>query len=263
MNSDRIRNFSIIAHIDHGESTLADRLLELTGALSEREMEAQVLDDMDLERERGITIKSHAVRLDYRARDGQQYVLNLIDTPGHVDFSYEVSRSLSACEGALLVVDASQGVEAQTLANTYLAIENNLELIPGMKIRFFNTGRDYQVETLGVNRPRPTPIDRLSVGEVGFLTASIKTVADVQIGDTITEAARPTREPFPGFQEIKPMVFAGLYPIDTNQYEELRDALNKLRLNDASFFYEPESSTALGFGFRCGFLGLLHMEIVQ
>nr|MBA2339102.1 elongation factor 4 [Pyrinomonadaceae bacterium] len=319
-----------------------------------RDMENQVLDNMDLERERGITIKSHAVRLDYKAQNGESYVLNLIDTPGHVDFSYEVSRSLSACEGALLVVDASQGVEAQTLANTYLAIDNNLELIPvvnkidlpgaepekaleqieqligldthnavltsaktglgvpevleaivrdvpypkgdpdaplkalifdswydayrgvivlfrvidgsiktGMKIRFFNTGRDYQVENLGVNRPRPTPIERLGVGEVGFLTASIKTVADVQIGDTITESARPTKEPFPGFQEIKPMVFAGLYPIEAKQYEELRDALDKLRLNDASFFYEPESSTALGFGFRCGFLGLLHMEIVQ
>jgi GTP-binding protein LepA len=354
MDSNLIRNFSIIAHIDHGKSTLADRLLQITGAVAERDMEAQLLDNMDLERERGITIKSHAVRLDYKARDGKQYVLNLIDTPGHVDFSYEVSRSLSACEGALLVVDASQGVEAQTLANTYLAIENDLELLPilnkidlpsaepdrikeqieniigidasdavlasakagigieeileqivakvpapkgdpnaplkalifdswydsyrgvivlfriiegtikrGTKIRFFNTGRDYLVETLGVNRPRPTPIDTLSVGEVGFLTASIKTVADVQIGDTITEAARPVDEPFPGFQEVKPMVFAGLYPIDAAQYEDLRDAMDKLRLNDASFFYEPESSTALGFGFRCGFLGLLHMEIIQ
>ncbi len=332
-----IRNFSIIAHIDHGKSTLADRLLELTGALTEREMSEQVLDDMDLERERGITIKAHAVRLDYKAKDGNAYVLNLIDTPGHVDFSYEVSRSLSACEGALLVVDASQGVEAQTLANTYLAIENNLELIPvinkidlpgaeperaieeiehfiglgthnalftsaktglgvdevlesivrdvpppkgdenaplkalifdswydsyrgvivlfrvidgmirpGMKIRFMTAGRDYQVDTLGVNRPRPTPIDKLAAGEVGFLTASIKAVADVQIGDTITETARPTTEPFPGYQD-----------------EDLRDALDKLRLNDASFFYEPETSAALGFGFRCGFLGLLHMEIVQ
>ena len=354
MDTELIRNFSIIAHIDHGKSTLADRLLQLTGAVAERDMEAQLLDSMDLERERGITIKSHAVRLDYTAKDGKQYVLNLIDTPGHVDFSYEVSRSLSACEGALLVVDASQGVEAQTLANTYLAIENDLELIPvlnkidlpsaepdrikeqieniigldageavltsaktglgvdevleaiiakvpppkgdrnapvkalifdswydsyrgvivlfrmidgtlkkGMKIRFFNTGRDYLVETVGVNRPRPTPINELGPGEVGFLTASIKTVADVQIGDTITDSARPVTEPLPGFQEVKPMVFAGLYPIDSAQYEDLRDAMDKLRLNDASFFYEPESSTALGFGFRCGFLGLLHMEIIQ
>ena len=354
MSTQNIRNFSIIAHIDHGKSTLADRILQLTGAVADRDMEAQMLDDMDLERERGITIKAHAVRLDYKARDGKNYVLNLIDTPGHVDFSYEVSRSLSACEGALLVVDASQGVEAQTLANTYLAIENNLELIPvlnkidlpaaepdrikeqietiiglstehtvlasaktgvgvedileeiikdipppkgdpnaplkalifdswydsyrgvivlfrvfdgtikkGTKIKFFNTGREYLVETLGVNRPRPTPIHELGPGEVGFLTASIKTVADVQIGDTITDAARPVLEPLPGFQEVKPMVFAGLYPIDSAQYEDLRDAMDKLRLNDASFFYEPESSTALGFGFRCGFLGLLHMEIIQ
>jgi GTP-binding protein LepA len=354
MNPENIRNFSIIAHIDHGKSTLADRILQLTGAVADRDMEEQLLDDMDLERERGITIKAHAVRLDYKAKDGQQYVLNLIDTPGHVDFSYEVSRSLSACEGALLVVDASQGVEAQTLANTYLAIENDLELVPvlnkidlpsaepdrikeqienivgldaseavltsaktgvgveevleaivakvpppkgdrnaplkalifdswydsyrgvivlyriidgtikkGTKIKFFNTGREYLVETIGVNRPRPTPIGELGPGEVGFLTASIKTVADVQIGDTITEAARPVDKPFPGFQEVKPMVFAGLYPTDSAQYEDLRDAMDKLRLNDASFFYEPESSTALGFGFRCGFLGLLHMEIIQ
>ncbi|HQU82322.1 MAG TPA: translation elongation factor 4 [Pyrinomonadaceae bacterium] len=354
MNPENIRNFSIIAHIDHGKSTLADRILQLTGAVADRDMEEQLLDDMDLERERGITIKAHAVRLDYKAKSGEKYVLNLIDTPGHVDFSYEVSRSLSACEGALLIVDASQGVEAQTLANTYLALENDLELLPvlnkidlpsaepdrikeqieniigldaseavlasaktgigvdeileqivekipapkgdpnapfkalifdswydsyrgvivlfrviegtlkkGTKIKFFNTGREYLVETLGVNRPRPTPIDSLSVGEVGFLTASIKTVADVQIGDTITTSANPTTEPFPGFQEIKPMVFAGLYPTDSAQYEDLRDAMDKLRLNDASFFYEPESSTALGFGFRCGFLGLLHMEIIQ
>jgi GTP-binding protein LepA len=350
----KIRNFSIIAHIDHGKSTLADRLLEATGALTQREMSEQVLDAMDLERERGITIKAHAVRLDYTARDGQQYLLNLIDTPGHVDFSYEVSRSLSACEGALLVVDASQGVEAQTLANTYLALDHNLHLIPvinkidlpgaepdrvreeiehtigldtenallisakmglgidevlesivrevpppagsideplkalifdswfdsyrgvvvlmrvidgvirtGMRVRLMDAEKEYQVDALGVLTPKPRVIDELTAGEVGFFTASIKTVADVEIGDTVTEAARPTLTPFPGFKRIKPMVFAGLYPVESNRYEELRDALDKLRLNDSSFFYEPEASAALGFGYRCGFLGLLHMEIVQ
>jgi GTP-binding protein LepA len=350
----QIRNFSIIAHIDHGKSTLADRLLEATGALTQREMSEQVLDAMDLERERGITIKAHAVRLDYTARDGQQYLLNLIDTPGHVDFSYEVSRSLSACEGALLVVDASQGVEAQTLANTYLALDHNLHLIPvinkidlpgaepdrvreeiehtigldtenallisakmglgidevlesivrevpppagsideplkalifdswfdsyrgvvvlmrvidgvirtGMRVRLMDAEKEYQVDALGVLTPKPRVINELTAGEVGFFTASIKTVADVEIGDTVTEAARPTLTPFPGFKRIKPMVFAGLYPVESNRYEELRDALDKLRLNDSSFFYEPEASAALGFGYRCGFLGLLHMEIVQ
>jgi GTP-binding protein LepA len=350
----RIRNFSVIAHIDHGKSTLADRFLEITGALQAREMEAQVLDAMDLERERGITIKAHPVRLNYTARDGEAYVLNLIDTPGHVDFSYEVTRSLAACEGALLLVDASQGVEAQTLANACLAVENNLEIIPvinkidlpgaqpeesrrqiteiigldgdhailasakegtgvpeileaivdrlppprgipdaplkalifdswydayrgvvivvrvidgvlkpGMKIRLMAQGQDYESLNLGVFSPKPVAVDELGVGEVGFLVANIKNVADAKIGDTITEVARPTAEPFPGFKELKPMVFAGLYPVEGHKYPELRDALEKLRLNDASFFYEPETSVALGFGFRCGFLGLLHMEIVQ
>jgi GTP-binding protein LepA len=354
MDPSHIRNFSVIAHIDHGKSTLADRFLELTGALQAREMEAQVLDAMDLERERGITIKAHPVRLNYTAKDGSQYVLNLIDTPGHVDFSYEVTRSLAACEGALLLVDASQGVEAQTLANAYLAVDNNLEIIPvinkidlpsaqpeesrrqisdiigldgdhailasakvgtgvpeileaivarlpppagipdaplkalifdswydpyrgvvivirvidgvirpGMKIRLMAQGQDFETLQLGVFSPKPVEVDELGVGEVGFLVANIKNVGDAKIGDTITEISRPTAEPFPGFKELKPMVFAGLYPVEGHEYPELRDALEKLRLNDASFFYEPETSMALGFGFRCGFLGLLHMEIVQ
>src|SRR5689334_13907137 len=354
MDQTKIRNFSVIAHIDHGKSTLADRFLEMTGALQAREMEAQVLDSMDLERERGITIKAHAVRLTYKADDGQEYVLNLIDTPGHVDFSYEVTRSLAACEGALLLVDASQGVEAQTLANAYLAVENNLEIIPvinkvdlpgaqpdeakrqieeiigldasgailasgksgvgvgeileaivtrlpppsgvadaplkalifdswydsyrgvviltrvidgvmkpGQKIRLMAAGQDYQVEQIGVFSPKPQPVDALGAGEAGFLVANIKNVADAKIGDTITEIGRPTGTPFPGFKELKPMVFAGLYPVEGSKYAELREALEKLRLNDASFFFEPETSAALGFGFRCGFLGLLHMEIVQ
>ena len=354
MDPQRVRNFSIIAHIDHGKSTLADRLLETTGALQAREMEAQVLDSMDLERERGITIKAHPVRLNYTAKDGQSYVLNLIDTPGHVDFSYEVTRSLAACEGALLLVDASQGVEAQTLANAYLAVEFNLEIIPvinkidlpgaepeearrqieeiigldgtgailtsakegigitdvleavvhrlppptgdasaplkalifdswydpyrgvvivarvlegtlrkGTKIRLMALGQDYEIDQIGVFSPKPVPIDDLGPGEVGFVVANIKTVSDAKIGDTITETNRPAAEPFPGFKELKPMVFAGLYPVESHQYSELREALEKLRLNDASFFFEPETSAALGFGFRCGFLGLLHMEIVQ
>ena len=354
MDRSRIRNFAIIAHIDHGKSTLADRLLELTGSLSAREMQAQVLDAMDLERERGITIKAHAVRMMYQARDGETYQLNLIDTPGHVDFSYEVSRSLAACEGALLVVDASQGVEAQTLANSYLAINHGLEIIPvinkidlpsadiprtkemiegavgldaadsllisaktgqgvpevleaivhrthppkgspdtplqallfdswfdpyrgvvvlarvfqgtlrkGQKIRLWSNGRVFDVETLGVLTPKPVEIDMLEAGEVGFLIANIKNVADTKIGDTITDDSRPAIEPLPGFEDIKPMVFAGLYTVDAHEHTALREALEKLRLNDSSFFFEPESSAALGFGFRCGFLGLLHMEIIQ
>ncbi len=354
MDPQRIRNFSIIAHIDHGKSTLADRLLEVTGALSQREMMAQVLDSMDLERERGITIKAHAVRLNYRSKDGDDYQLNLIDTPGHVDFSYEVSRSLQACEGALLVVDASQGVEAQTLANTYLALHHNLEIIPvinkidlpsaeperireqieqligldakdailvsakqgigieevleavvhlvpppkgspdaplralifdswfdpyrgviiltrvlegrlykGQKIRLWSSAKVFEVDGLGYQSPKPIPCDELSAGEVGFLFANIKTVSDAQIGDTIIDNANPASEPLPGFEPLKAMVFAGLYPVESHEHGLLRDALEKLRLNDSAFSFEPENSAALGFGFRCGFLGLLHLEIVQ
>jgi GTP-binding protein LepA len=354
MDSQHIRNFAIIAHIDHGKSTLADRLLELTGSLTAREMQAQVLDSMDLERERGITIKAHAVRMAYIGRDGETYQLNLIDTPGHVDFSYEVSRSLAACEGALLIVDASQGVEAQTLANSYLAINHGLEIIPvinkidlpsadiprtkemiegavgldasdallisaktgegvpdvleaivkrihppkgnpdhplrallfdswfdpyrgvivlvrvfegtmrkGQKIRFWWNNRVFDVEAFGVLTPKPVEIGELRAGEVGFLIANIKNVADTKIGDTIVDDGNPAIEPLPGFEDIKPMVFAGLYTVDAHQHTQLREALEKLRLNDSSFFFEPESSVALGFGFRCGFLGLLHMEIIQ
>jgi GTP-binding protein LepA len=358
MASTHIRNFCIIAHIDHGKSTLADRILEFTGALSDREMSAagsnQVLDDMDLERERGITIKAHAVRLGYKASDGQDYILNLIDTPGHVDFTYEVSRSMAACEGALLVVDASQGVEAQTLANAYLAIEHNLEIIPVInkidlpsanieeakhqieevigldasgaisasakagigihdilesivknipappgdpdaplkallfdswydtyqgvvilvrvvdgvvrpkqKIRLFSNSAVYEVQSVGVFTPKMQPAAELSPGEVGCIIAGIKRVADAKIGDTVMDADRPADAPLPGYKDVKPMVFAGIYPVDSDSYADLRDALEKLRLNDSSFTYEPETSLALGFGFRCGFLGLLHMDIIK
>ncbi len=349
-----VRNFSIIAHIDHGKSTLADRLLEATGAISPREFKEQILDDMDLERERGITIKAHAVRLMYRSRKSREYVLNLIDTPGHVDFSYEVSRSLAACEGALLVVDASQGVEAQTIANAHLAMSNGLVILPiinkidlasadvertrrqitevlglpgekailasakngigteeileaivekipppagrtdqplkaltfdswfdnylgavilmkvvdgeirvGQRILLMATKRTGEVTSLGVFTPKDLPVKRLSAGEVGYLTAGLKDVSDCKIGDTITDAASPTDKPFPGYREPKPMVFSGLYAMDSDRFEDLREALERLRLNDASFTYEPETSLALGFGFRCGFLGLLHMEIVK
>jgi GTP-binding protein LepA len=354
MSLSHIRNFSIIAHIDHGKSTLADRLIEATEGLNQRARAEQVLDSMDLERERGITIKASSVRLRYHAGDGQTYLLNLIDTPGHVDFTYEVSRSLSACEGAVLVVDAAQGVEAQTLANVYLALDNNLEIVPvinkidlpsadpervrreieevigldasgailvsaklgigieqvlegilrmvppptgsaeeplkalifdswfdpyhgavavvrvfdgrvtkGTRIMLMATGACFQVNRVGVFAPDPIDTDILSAGEVGFLMAGIKEISEARIGDTVTEAARPTLVPLPGFKAVKPMVFSGLYPTETSEYEPLRDAVEKLRLNDSSFSYEPESSAALGFGFRCGFLGLLHMDIVR
>lgn len=350
----RIRNFSIIAHIDHGKSTLADRLLQTTGTVEKREMKEQFLDNMDLERERGITIKLQAARMNYTAKDGQQYVLNLIDTPGHVDFSYEVSRSLAACEGALLVVDASQGVEAQTLANVYLAMENNLEIIPvlnkidlpgaepervkqeieevigldctsiikasakegigiseilesivqfvpapqdtvkerlralifdsyydiyrgvivyfrvmdgalkrGDRVRLMASGKEFVIDELGVLSPSQVQVDELHAGEVGYLAAAIKAVGDARVGDTVTLATAPAATPLPGYTEAKPMVFCGLFPIDADQFEDLRESLEKLKLNDASLHYEPETSSAMGFGFRCGFLGLLHMEIVQ
>ena len=347
-----IRNFSIIAHIDHGKTTLSDRLLQATGAVESRDMHEQMLDDMDLERERGITIKARAVTLQYTAQNGHEYTFNLIDTPGHVDFTYEVSRSLAACEGAILVVDATQGVEAQTLANSYLAINNNLDILPvinkvdlpsadpekvreqienvigldahdavlasakagigideilekivtrisapkgqpgplrallfdswydsyrgvmclvrvvdgeirkGMNIKFMSTGRSYEVTELGLFTPKAKPVDRLGVGEVGFFSANIKDIVQAKIGDTVT-TEKENPPPLPGFKEVKPMVFAGIFPINTDDYESLRDAVGKLKLNDASFSYEPESSTALGFGFRCGFLGLLHMDIIQ
>jgi GTP-binding protein LepA len=354
MDASLLRNFAIIAHIDHGKSTLSDRLLELTGSLTAREMQAQVLDAMDLERERGITIKAHAVRMMYKARNGITYQLNLIDTPGHVDFSYEVSRSLASCEGALLVVDASQGVEAQTLANAFLAINSGLEIIPvinkidlpsaditrtqeaieqavgldatdaipvsaktgigvdevleaivhrlppptgvtdaplqalifdswfdpyrgvvvlvrvvngrmykGQTVRFMANGTSHIIDTMGCLTPKPVAIEELTAGEVGFFTAAIKNVADTKIGDTVTDKDQPAATALPGFMEIMPMVFAGLYTVDSHEHTLLRDALEKLRLNDSSFFFEPESSVALGFGFRCGFLGLLHMEIIQ
>ena len=351
---ERIRNFSIIAHIDHGKSTLADRLLEFTGAVPPNKMREQFLDKMDIERERGITIKAQTVRLNYKAKDGKEYILNIIDTPGHVDFTYEVSRSLAACEGALLVVDATQGVEAQTIANVLLALEHNLEIIPvinkidlpsadpervkreieevigidaseailasaklgigieeileaivnripppsgdpdkplkalifdswydpykgvvttirvidgkirkGMEILLMSTGKVFEVEEVGVFAPDPVKVKELSAGEVGYITAGIKNVRDTKVGDTITDAKNPTSKPFPGFKQVKPMVFAGLYPVDPEDYPALREALEKLKLNDASLSFEPESSAALGYGFRCGFLGTLHMEIVR
>ena len=349
-----IRNFCIIAHIDHGKSTLADRLLEKTNTLNQREMQSQVLDDMDLEREKGITIKSHAIQMEYAARDGERYVLNLIDTPGHVDFSYEVSRAIASCEGALLVVDATQGIQAQTISNLYLAVGHDLEIIPvlnkidvdsamidevtdqvidligckredillasgktgqgveeileaiiaripapkgddnaplqalifdsvfnpfrgiiayfrvfngsirkGEHVKFINTGAEYDADEVGVLKLKMSPRDEIRSGDVGYICSGIKNSAEVKVGDTITSVARPSREAIAGFEDVKPMVFAGVYPVVADQYEDLRASLEKLQLNDASLTFEPESSLALGFGFRCGFLGLLHMEIIQ
>src|SRR2546426_275778 len=266
MDQDLIRNFSIIAHIDHGKSTLADRILELTHAVSSRDMRAQVLDTMELERERGITIKAQAVRVLWK---GHQ--LNLIDTPGHVDFTYEVSRSLQACEGAILVVDAAQGIEAQTLANAYLAIENDLEIVPVVNgafptrapLRAMALGPRLEAQELGFFAPVLRPTGELSAGEVGYVMTGLKDVSELRVGDTITSERNPASEPVPGYKEVKPMVFAGLFPTDSDAYPELRDALERLKLNDAALIYEPETSNALGFGFRCGFLGLLHMEIVR
>ena len=354
MQNKNIRNFSIIAHIDHGKSTIADRLIEYTGTLSERQMEAQVLDNMDLERERGITIKAQTVRLDYQGKDGETYQLNLIDTPGHVDFTYEVSRSLAACEGALLVVDAAQGVEAQTLANVYMALENDLEIVPvinkidlpsadpdrvreeientigldtsnavlasaktgigieeildaivayipapegdedaplqalifdsyfdsykgviahvrvkqghirkGMKLRMMATGKEFEVTDVGCFKPQPVDVGRLDVGEVGFVAGSLKDVRDVRVGDTITFADHPAADPLPGYRGVTPMVYCGLYPVESSDYDNLKDALEKMQINDAALVFEPETSAALGFGFRCGFLGLLHMDVIQ
>ena len=298
MSTNKIRNFCIIAHIDHGKSTIADRLIEYTGTLQKREMEAQVLDSMDLERERGITIKAQSVRILYKAQDGEEYTLNLIDTPGHVDFSYEVSRSLAACEGALLVVDAAQGVEAQTLANVYLALEHDLEIIPVINkidlpsadpdrvkheikgaiayvrvkegtiktkdtIRMMHDNKDFDVTELGIFTPNLVPVQELPCGSVGCIAASIKNVADCHVGDTVTLADNPAPEPLPGYRKAVSMVYCGLYPTDSKDYENLRDALEKLQLNDAALEYEAETSLALGFGFRCGFLGLLHMDVIQ